>query len=48
MEEDVEIGAEIVERRLDFGEHQLDASRTESLEGLPVGQLARIRLAVGD
>ena len=48
VEEDVEIGAEIVERRLDFCEHQLDASRTESLVGLLVGELARIQFAVGN
>ena len=41
---DVEVGAEVVQRLLDVGEHQVDADRAERLAHLVVGQAQRVGL----
>ena len=39
---DVEVGAELVQRLLDVGEHQVDADGAERLAHLVVGQAQRV------
>ena len=48
MEEDVELGAELLQRGLDVVEHQLHALGAEELLGVRVGELAPGRVRFGD
>src|SRR5690606_30055015 len=44
VEVDVEVGAELVQRLLDVGEHQLDALGAEQLVAGGLGQRGRLRV----
>src|SRR3712207_9381733 len=46
VEVDVEVGAELVQARLDLAEHQLDADPAERLVPLGLGQRQRARLGL--